>query len=334
MLPGRGAAVKLLMDEGVKLTPGHMGGRVVKSGEDALTSVPLAGSFIKTAQGRMVSDFNVAVINRSLAEIGQKLPKGMEAGREAIAYAERAIGSKYDELLPKLRFTADVELGEQIKSITAEAATMPPDQAAQLRNIIQDKVAGRMNEDGSMTGRTFKQADSDLARLARTYARSPNPGERELSQRVNDIRAAMRENLERSNPDHVGDLQTLNSAWAAFARAQGASTRRATSGGLFTAGDLLGDIKANSTKGVFARGDGLLQDLAEAGQQVLPSSIPNSGTVDRATWVGLLGVGAEGGLPHVSPGMALIGAMKFSATPEGSDDNPIFSLNCSRGMSA
>ena len=54
----RPSAERLLMNEGVKLTPGQMAGGVAKSIEDKATSIPLAGDMITSARRRGIEDLN------------------------------------------------------------------------------------------------------------------------------------------------------------------------------------------------------------------------------------------------------------------------------------
>jgi len=107
----------------------------------------------------------------------------------------------------------------------------------------------------------------------------------------------MRQNLERINPRYAGELRQINSGWAMYARIRDAAAQRRTSGGVFTPSDLLGAVKKGDrsvSKGSFARGDALMQDFAEAGQQVLPSKIPDSGTAGRS-------LASAAGLGYLSP---------------------------------
>lgn len=290
-LPGLSDSVKLLMNEGVNLTPGHMGGRAVKGAEDAVSSVPVAGSFVKSAQSRMFEDFNRAVVNRALKLVGSEVPKSVEAGRPMIAFAQKEIGKKYDELLPKLKWDFDTQLNSDIAALQVPSAVVPEAQQRQFGAVVDDVLDRMTRTPGALTGRDFKEIETNLSYLTRTYGKSPNPGDVEFSHLVDDLNGALRSSLERANPTRKDEIANLNTAWATFKRAEGASVRRGTSGGIFTPADLLADIKKSTSQSIFARGDATLQDLAEAGQEVLPQSIPNSGTIDRGLWAGALSGG-------------------------------------------
>ncbi len=320
--PDYNKAVKTLLDSGVSLTPGQIMQGMMRNAESTFSGWPVIGGVIKSGQRRSFESFNEAVINRSLEKIGEKLPEKIAPGRDSIRWAEEKIGEKYDALLPQLTFVADNQFGVDVADMIARSKTMPVAQQEQLQAFLDD-LAARLGQRGNapMTadGQTFKNMESELGFEARRYLRSPNPGEQALGEKLTELRGFAREALERANPNHQDELQTLNSAWAAFARAQGASIRRVKSQGVFSPADLLQDIRSSTTRGVFARGDGLLQDIADAAERVLPSSVPDSGTAGRlGMWDLLVGggmatvkpealVGAAGvAAPYTKPGMAVV----------------------------
>jgi len=334
-MPWYGDAVQKLMDAGVKLTPGQIMQGMFKRAEDSLRSFPGLGYIIAGGQYRALEDFNRAVLNRALSNIGEKLPKDVEMGPKAIAAADRLIGQRYDKLLPKLTFTGDPTLGKDVTDITTKAMRQLPEaQQKQWKNLLQD-ITSRTNPGFQTDGYTYRQIDSELSYLARTYGRSPDPAQKLFADSVNDLRAAMREALERSNPKYAQELRGINAAWAAFERARGASIRRMMSNGVFSPADLLQEIKQSTTRGVFARGDGLLQDLASAGNKVLPSTVPDSGTAQRALWAEIAGTGgaavldhpniaigiATGSAPYTRPGMAAINRAAKGAPEVGREIN-------------
>lgn len=316
-------AVELLKDAGVKLTPGQLAKNSVdafKRAEDFFKGTPLVGSMVRGGITQSLESFNKAVINKSLDVIGERLPSNLNAGREAIAHAEKAIGSRYDKLLPKLSFTLDNDFVTALNDFESNVVNKLPEAEKKHFGSLWDSVfEPRLDQNLSMTGKTFKDVESELSYQGRAYARSPDPSHKEFAKAVNEFRGVLRENLARMNPKYAAELNKINTAWAMFSRAQGASIRRTKSQGVFSPNDLVQDIKSSSTKGAFARGDGLLQDLAEAGNEVLPTNVPDSGTVERGLWATLLGggaalnpktaaVGAAASIPYTRPGMAVLDA--------------------------
>lgn len=304
-LPKLHESVKSLMDAGIRLTPGQIWSGMTAKLENTVESLPIAGSFIKAAQMRSLDDFNKAVINKALGQIGEELPKPISSGRKAIAYADGVIGAKYDQLLPKLTFKADQQFAADIAAIERRNSRWLSDaqqkQWAAVKADIQDHLTN-----GQMPGTSFKKVESELSHLTRSYLRAADkdPTAGNFAHAVQDANSAFRAALERSNPAHANELQNLNSAWASFARAQDASIRNVKSGGMFSPADLLRSIKASTTKGIFARGDAHLQPLTDAAAEVLPTTIPELGMYERGLWLGLLGAGEAGYLGHIAtPGM-------------------------------
>lgn len=313
MAPKLNDSVKTLMDAGVKLTPGQIFRGAARKIEDTIQSVPIIEGFTKKAELNSVYDFNRAVLNRALEPLGEKVPENIPMGRKAIAYVDKTLGAKYDSLLPKLSLRPDSQTVTDIGDIVASnARRLNESQQKQWANIAKHISDHIDPTTGVMDGHSFKQVESELSYLARDNMSSPNPGDRMFGESVNDLRSALRSTLERSNPKYADELKQLNSAWATFARAQGASVRNVNNGGLFTPQDLLRDIKSSSPKGLFARGDANLQNLADAGADVLPNNIPDlneqrKGFYERGLWLGLLGGAEAGYAPAIVSNPAVLG---------------------------
>ena len=301
---------KKLLDAGVNLTPGQLSGGVFRRAEEAFKSFPILGSFIRGAEGRGIEQFNTSVLNQALEPIGAQLPKGIAAGNEAIGATQKIIGNAYDKLLPTLNLTIDKGLTNDISNIRFRATELPKPQQEQLDGILSNRLASFFQR-SPMPGRqgpTLKETESSLRAIADNYRSSADPAQRNMAYLIDDARGALRDALERQNPGQAKELQKIDTAYAMFARAQGAASRRATSEGVFTPNDLLQTIKQQDKsvrKGSFARGDALMQDFAQYGQAVLPAKMPDSGTTERALYDTLL-LAAAGGAEtgHISPWVA------------------------------
>lgn len=319
-------SVKVLLDNGVKLTPGQLStyaAPFIKRGESALKSVPLVGGSLRDSMKESLNSFNNAVMNRVLKPIGEKLPKTVAAGRDALAHVEDRLNDSYEKLLPKLTFKMDMSLVNDMKILEDRASTfLPEGQLKQLKNMWLGVVEPRL-KNGVIDGSTFKKVESELSYEARQYAKATDPAQRALSQYINEMRGVLRQGLIRTNPEQAKDLSKIDQAWSMFSRARDASVRRAKAGedpGIFTPSDLVNTIKQSSPRSVFARGDYSLQDLAEAGHQVIPDIVPDSGTTERALWTMLMTGGATfnpyvaagaaaATIPYTKPGMAVINAI-------------------------
>ena len=292
--PAYAKAVAQLKSEDVYLTPGRELGGTWRTIEEAAKSHPDLRQPVVDAERRSVESFNRAAYNRALAPVGLKYDPKAPVGYEGINRVEQALGAVYDKLTPRLKLTPDEQLVDDIHTVKVEASDLPQAQQDQFNAIMNNRVIKRL-QTGEMDGKTFKQVESEVGRLAAGYKGSPDFASRELGDRLNDALGALRDGMERSSDPGVRDeLKKANAGWAAFVRLQDAAARRATSEGVFTSGDLLQSVKKTDRsvrKGAFARGDALLQDFATTAHKVLKNTIPDSGTALRvnATRPGMAG---------------------------------------------
>ena len=224
-----------------------MVGGMGKRAEDALASLPVAGSFIGGAQRRSIETFNRAVIDDALAPIGQTLPRNAEMGHAAVADAADRISDAYEQVLPRLTFRRDAAFDGELQNLRTLATNMPPDQSAQFERILQNNVLSRLNPTGTMLGGDLKTVESDLGRFASQYRSSSVASERQLGDALRETQRILRTTLERQNPTDAPRLQAINSAFARLVRVEGAAGNRMTSGGVFTPADLLTAIKRSDT---------------------------------------------------------------------------------------
>lgn len=288
-------AAKALMAEGVNLTHGQTLGGTIKHIEDGLSHVPVLGDLIKNAQARSLDTFNRAVVNRTLAPLGESLPANIATGNDAFEYAADRLGKAYGDLLPTLNVKADAPFAVALRTLRGESKLLPEAQQTQFSNIIDQWVARPLNDSGAltMTGDVMKTVDSELGRLASTYSGSAAAGEREMGNLLAKTQGALRDMVRRGNPAEASVLDAINKGWASLVRVRGAtaSIGAANRGGVFTPANLMGAVKAadkTAGKGSFAKGKALMQDIAQHGQELLPSSVPDSGTAGRGLLTGLL----------------------------------------------
>ena len=315
--PKVSSAVRTLVDEGVKLTPGQVLGGAAKRIEDAATSIPLVGDIIKTAQTRSLKDFNRAAINRTLAPIGEKLPNDIGAGHEAVAYAGQKLQDAYQAQLPKLVFKADPTYQANVANLVKLADNIPQYGSKPLTDFIATEITPRTSGSGYITGESFKEIDSKLGQEIAAYGKSPNPNDRKLADGFRELKNQLRRGLERANPAEAPKLKAIDRGYANLVRVENAASRLGARDGVFTPAQLQGAVRATDNsvrKRAVARGTAMMQDLASAGKEILPSSVADSGTATR----GMLGYALGGGATHfLSPdaGAGILGAMAAYSKP-------------------
>lgn len=311
--PNTSANVNALLDAGVKLTPGQILGGGFKRLEDAATSVPFLGDFIKGAQRKSVESFNEASINRALEPIGEKLPKGLSAGREAVEYAADKVGDAYDRLLPQMHGQLDPQLKTEIAGVQALGRNLPAAQRGQLDRLIKSEITDRFTSGGRASGETLKMIESELGKSQKIFQRSEDYDTRKLGDAVQELQASMRRMFERVNPGKAQELAKVNTAYANLVRVQDAAGRMGAKDGVFSPSQLAGAVRKadpSKAKSAYARGNALMQDLSDPANAVLPPSIGDSGTATRAmVSLGLLGeigklsTGLSAALPYTSAGL-------------------------------
>lgn len=312
--------VQYLQQRGVTPRPGQIIGPAAAAAEDKAMSLPIVGDKIAEAQRRTVEQFNRAAYNEVLKPLGKKFSGPV--GREGIAEVQDVVGKAYDDLLPNLRWKADQKFVSEVGKIASMAQSLPPDKKTQFQRIMANELLPRI-QGGTMDGLSFKQMESELGRIGRTYASSSSADDRVLADGIKEVLSSARSALERSNPQSAGELKKINQAFATFTRVQDAASRVGTEEGIFTPNHLLSAVRQQDRsvrKGAFARGDALLQQLAETGKRVIGVKYPDSGTAGRLANVGAgaalvmnpaltIGGGLAGSLPYTQTGQNVAAAL-------------------------
>lgn len=304
--------VQTLLDEGVTPTPGQLLGGTAQRMEDKAVSVPIVGDAIRGARERGIQEFNEATLNRAVAPLGQRVTA---TGREGMQQVQRIVGDAYDDIVPRLNFRADNQFAQETGTLQQMAQTLPPAQAQQFETILRDQVIGRLTRQGGATGQNYRAIESELGRLGANYRSSAVAGERELGMAITELQSSLREALARSNPQVAQELASINQAYSMLTRLQRAASSTGADEGVFTPAQFAAAVRAADgtvRKNAYARGDALMQDLSDAGRSVMNSTVPNSGTFDRAALVGAATLSAAN--PLFPVGLA-VGALPYLRGP-------------------
>lgn len=313
--PNTSAAVQKLLDAGVNPTPGQLLGGQAKRVEEALNWVP----GVREGQRRAVEQFNTAAINRALAPVGVKLPKG-SAGYEAIEQAERILSDKYDALMPSLTTQADGQFIQDIQQLrnTMPRAAIDPKIPEMFERVLNDQVLAKFQgPNATMLGRTLKEVESDLGQLWRRYQRSEDPDILHLGNAIRETQDILRRTVERSNPHAAKELKAINTGFAMMERPATAAGYRGSKEGVFSPAALGSAVKAgdkSARKKQNRRGRALMQDLSRAGEEVLGNTVPDSGTPFRAL-MALIATGGAGGLGGIPAAAAMLAAPAVYSKP-------------------
>ncbi len=274
-------ALALLQREGIKPSIGQSLGGLANKVEERMMSVPFFGDSIAAARGLPREQFNRAALTRTLTPIGGKVD---DIGSTGVANAGDQISAAFDRALSGLKgVTLDTQARQELATLRQMAAYIPEDKAKPFSRFLNDRVLGRMAQNGGMAAETFQMVDSELGKK---IAATVDP---ELKSAYLEAQRILRDGAARGNPTYAAELSKAREAWANLVRVEGAAKKAAGEGGVFTPNQLLQAVREadkSTRKRATARGTALLQDLAVAGQQKLATRTPNSGTADRAMQVG------------------------------------------------
>lgn len=303
--PNTSAAARTLMDEGVNLTPGQILGGALKRVEDAATSIPVLGDFIKDAQRRSVADLNRAAYGRALAPIGGDA-SSLPVGPEGVMAVKTALGDAYDKLLPTLQFKADPQFVQGL-SVVRNGANLPPQELATYDALLKKNLGQIQN--GVANGDTFKAIESSLTNDAKKFSSSTDAYQKQLGDALTETVNVFRQGLQRSNPQAAQELQAINQGYANYARVRTAAASAGDKSSGFSPAQLAAAVRSSDKsagKGATATGTALMQDLSDAGRSVLPTSVPDSGAPFRhAIEAGIAGLAGHSVLPEQATGWML-----------------------------
>jgi hypothetical protein len=298
--------VAMLKERGVTPTIGQHFGKAASTAEDALSSV---NPLVTGAQRRAVGEFNVAAYNEALKPIGERYAG--KAGHDGIAEVGNKLSNAYNELLPTLKFQADKQFVDDLTEINSNLSTMVEPKQKQFVSILEKYLKPNINTAGTMTGDQLKKFESQMnAQIARFDKPNATVDDLDVADGLKDVLTAVRDAVERTNPDKAAQLKSINNGWAVLTRLERA-VNTASDEGVFTPAQLMQSVRASDSSvrhRAFARGEALLQPLAEAGKSVLGNRYPDSGTAGRLL-AGAAGLALGGGAATVNPGAGAIAAL-------------------------
>lgn len=269
-------AVQKLLDYNIVPTPGSAAGGFIKSAEDKLASLPFVGDFIKNRQMGARQELNQAAMKLST-------PPGENVagvGNEAVAEGKQAFSNAYGKVYQGSDIGITKKLTQDLDA-AKNSTTIPlaDDEISKFDKIIKREVFDRLGSGPVPTDDAKKVIEANLNKAAFSAGRTPL-GEA-LKEARNAFRTAMADSV---GPQGAAEVKAIDKAYSNFADVKKAVKAAEGSGGVATPRQLQRAAKP-----------GELKTLATAAQDVLPSSVPNSGTTDRAllNWL-LLSGGAMG----------------------------------------
>lgn len=310
--------LQLLKEVGVKPTVGQSLGGRWNAAEEKLQSLPIMGDMITNARKNALEQFNRAAINRAAGKVGAQVD---DVGQSGVKRAGDAISQAYDDALSSLKVVKfDGQFQQDIGQLRGMAQALTPDMSRKFTKAMRDVLGGRTSPANGMTAETMKKVDSELGQMASRYGRSSVASEQELGDALKQLQALLREQVARNSPEASKAVKAADAGWANLVRVEGAAKAAKNADGVFTPAQLnmaIQNADNSVRKRAVARGTSLMQDLGNAGQNVLGNKVPNSGTFDRAA-LGAGGIASYaidplipasligGGLMYTNPAQALL----------------------------
>jgi len=286
---------RYLYNRGVPLTSGQAAGGALKAFEDRLTGVSGIGDLVGSRRSEGLDAFERLAFNDASVPLQrQTVPLNVttaDVGAKGIEQLNGIRTQGYNNAV--VGRSASVDPRFQTDYVRAH-------QAAQAIPRTGDEVADEINavvpsyfQNGSITGENAQAAIKELKGI-RTARQSDALGHR-TGQAVRDAEAALTGLFERQAPGFANDLSAANTVNTNYKVLEKAVARARNTGERFMPSQLNDASVASATRfgGNPASTSRPFYNLAQAGQAVLPSKIPDSGTAGRLALLAL--PGAVGG---------------------------------------
>lgn len=297
----RDSATRYLTSRGIPETVGQIAGRggvvgrAVRGMEDKLESIPLLGDAIRARRAEGVQAFNREAFSQALEPIGANAASAV--GEQGVEQAQASVSDAYGQALSGVRVVPDDSFVTEMRAAIALGTRLPGNMAEEFRYTIQNSVAPEL-DNGSLTGEGFQAVRQALRQDRAAMRGQPRGGD--YGRALRAVELALERMVRRQAPEVVPALNRADQAYGNTRIVSDAVARSMNNndGGVFTPAQLGISARANARRygGTQATTRRPFFELQRAGQEALPSTVPNSGTADRA-W-------ATAGLPMAAGGIA------------------------------
>lgn len=319
-------AVRALDAAGVRMTPGQVLGGTAARTEDRLAGLPLVGDQIVKRRQEGITDFNRAAFNEAMLPIGGSIDA---VGRPGATSAHRAVSDAYNSALGGVSMQTDQPYMAAVNQLAPQVGAIPR-VGPELVEGMNASITPYIQPGGQIPGLAMQDIMQSTEALKRAYrggASGPDPlYATHIAPAVDSYQAILEELVRRQSPDTFDAFQAANRANRNVSTLDDAVISAKNQGGEFMPSQLMNATTTNtkrlSGKRAAAEGRGPFFELAEAGQEVLPSKVPDSGTAGRIALPiiasGLAGGGTyaaseEENAPTSSAGAAIIAGLLASA---------------------
>lgn len=308
-------ARRYLAERGVPLSVGQLLGGTVQRTEDRLAGLPWIGDRIQAMRREGVEGFNRAAFQEALAPIGGTAGDVLrEAGVEQ---AQNAISDAYSNALGPARLNLDDQFLTDLSGADAAIRRLPRIGGEVADSVEQVLDPSFLGPNDSLSGENMQALMRYLQQVRGGY--SGDPLFHRIGQGVGQVEDALTSMVDRQAPEVMPAYTAANQAFRneevlrdAVARARNGGPSKDP--GLFMPSQLMDAASLNAGRFGNARGTTRQPffDLARAGQQTLPSQVPDSGSAGRWLIPSLLA--GTGGYANAEEGKGIEGGASGAAT--------------------
>lgn len=289
--------VNALAEAGVEpMTFGQVAGGKLKSIEDKATSIPIVGEMIQARRMEGVRSFNSKAFDQALAPINGKV--GTAVGEDAVGRAHELVGQAFTDALKGKTAIPDEPFIAGARGPMQRLA-MNKRVGPEIVQEIEATTQGLFDShDGSLSGENMQAFLQGLRQIRQGYKSDPLYSSL-IKPSIQGIENAVEGMFKRQAPEVMPKFNAAKAAYRRLSILSDAVDRGKNTEGVFTPGQLGMADRANAKKfdGKIssASGQSPFFDLQRAGQNVLPSKVPESGTTPRALMALAPGAIATGG---------------------------------------
>lgn len=305
----RDQAVRMLAQAGIPLTIGQMVarggivGRTVKGVEDRLSGIPYVGDIIRARTREGTEGFNRAAFQEALAPIATNASD--QIAETGVQDAQDAVGRAYSGALGGVNLNAnDPQFVQEMGQALNHGRSIPR-LGEDFHYLMQDAIGPLIDRQGNMSGENLQAALQTIRRARTSYAGDPLG--HNMGGALTGVEDALTGLTQRQAPHVMPALNAANDAYGRLSTVQNAVLRGANTEGVFSPAQLGMASRQNAIRyggrNAAAAGDRPFMDLQRAGQQVLPTTVPDSGTAGRLL-LPALGAALGGGAGYADDGGA------------------------------
>lgn len=303
-----------LKDMGVTPTIGQTLGGRANLFEEKASQIPFIGDVIAGARTGNEAKFREGIYNSILSNVDEKLPQNL-TGRDPLRYTKQKLQANYDDILNKV---GAIKVDDTFVTQANELSNMLKNSglgAEEINkfNYLLNPIKNAQNDAGYITSTAFKKAQSDITKQASKLKSSSSIFENDIGKAADQLNQNLQGMLER-HAAQIGEVDGKNlatelaktdKAWAMFKRTEQAAEAIGAPSGEFTPAQFSNAVrKLERQKGKYAAGEALLQDVSDAGKNVLANKISNANPWIKTLFTGAAGAGLYGATLPTLAGLA------------------------------